>query len=59
VIPPCTSGGCRSSHLLAALEDLEAGHESDPEQLEKWKPGSTSVTLGDGETKSVTLKLTR
>ncbi len=46
-------------YLLAALEDLEAGDEGDPEQLEKWKPGATSVTLGDGETKSVTLKLAR
>ena len=46
-------------YLVAALEYLEPGDESDPEQLEKWKPGSTSVRLGDGETKSVTLKLAR
>jgi hypothetical protein len=46
-------------YLVAALEYLEPGDEGDPEQLEKWKPGSTSVTLGDGEAKSITLKLTR
>ena len=46
-------------YLVAALELLEPGDESDPEQLEKWKPGSTSVRLGDGEAKSITLKLTR
>jgi hypothetical protein len=46
-------------YLVAALEYLESGDEGDPEQLEKWKRGSTSVTLEDGEAKSITLKLTR
>ena len=46
-------------YLVAALEYLEPGDESDPELLEKWRAGSTSVTLGDGETKSITLRLTR
>ena len=46
-------------YLVAAIEYLEPGDESDPELLEKWRPESTRVTLGDGETKSITVKLTR
>jgi len=36
---------------------VESGEETDPEQLEKWKSLATRVTLADGESKSLTLKL--
>jgi hypothetical protein len=46
-------------YLVVALEYIEPGEEGDPEQLEHWRPGATSVTLADGEAGSVTLRLTR
>jgi hypothetical protein len=46
-------------YLLVALEYLEAGEESDPEQLEKWKNAATRLPLKEGEQKTVTLKLIR
>ncbi len=44
-------------YFVIALDYVEAGEESDPEQLEKWKSLATRVTLGDAETKPLTLKL--
>ena len=46
-------------YLLVALEYLEAGEESDPEQLEKWKNTATRVSVKDGEQKILSLKLIR
>jgi len=46
-------------YLLVALEYLEAGEESDPEQLEKWKNTATRVSVKDGEQKVLSLKLIR
>ena len=46
-------------YLVIALEYLEAGEESDPEQLEKWKNAATRVSLKDGEQKVLPLKLSR
>ena len=40
-----------------ALDYVESGEESDPEQLEKWKALATRVTLADGESKPLILKL--
>jgi Carboxypeptidase regulatory-like domain len=46
-------------YLVIALEYLEAGEESDPEQLEKWKNAATRVSVKDGEQKVLSLKLSR
>ena len=46
-------------YLVVALEYLESGQEFDPEQLRAWEPMATKVSLGEGATQSVTLKLTR
>ena len=48
-----------ADYYLIALEYVETGQEMDPEQLEKWKPFGTRVTLADGESSSIVLKLTR
>jgi len=44
-------------YFVVALDYVESGEETDPEQLEKWKSLATRVTLADGESKSLTLKL--
>ena len=44
-------------YLVAAVEFLEPGEEGDPELLEKLRRHATTVTLGEGESKTVTLKL--
>jgi len=54
-----TRGLPPDDYLLVALDYLEAGQEQDPEQLEKWRTLATRVSLGDGESKSVALKLLR
>ena len=46
-------------YLVLALDYLEPGEESDPEQLEKWRSSATRVSLKDGEQKALTLKLVR
>lgn len=46
-------------YFVVALDYLEMGEESDPEQLEKWKSAANRVTLVDGEQKTVTLKLSQ
>ncbi len=46
-------------YQLIALEYLEPGEETDPEQLEKWKASAARVTLADGEPKVLTLKLSQ
>ena len=48
-----------ADYLLIALDYLEPGEEGDPEVLEKLRRGATTVTLADGETKTVSLKLSR
>jgi hypothetical protein len=42
---------------VVALDYVETGEESDPEQLEKWKGLATRVALSEGETKSLNLRL--
>ena len=44
-------------YLAAAVEDVEPGQETDPEFIERLAPTATSVTLTEGEKKTVTLKL--
>ena len=46
-------------YLVIALEYLESGEESDPEQLEKWKNAATRLSLKEGEQKVLSLKLNR
>jgi hypothetical protein len=44
-------------YLVVALDYLEPGQESDPEFLERLKSLGTSVRVGDGESKTITLKM--
>ncbi len=44
-------------YYVVALDYVEMGEESDPEQLEKWKSLATRVTLADAESKPLALKL--
>jgi hypothetical protein len=46
-------------YLVVALEYVETGQEHDPAQLEAWRPVATTVTLAEGEARTVTLKLIR
>jgi activator of 2-hydroxyglutaryl-CoA dehydratase len=43
---------------IAAVQSVEPGETSDPEFLEKLRDSATPLTLGDGETKTVDVKLT-
>jgi len=44
-------------YFVVALDYVEAGEETDAEQLEKWKSLATRVTLSEGEPKALNLKL--
>lgn len=44
-------------YLVAALEYLEPGDESDPEVLERLRAQATSISVGEGESKALTLKI--
>ena len=44
---------------VVAVEYIEEGGETNPDQLEKWKSTGTRLTLAEYEVKSVTLQLTR
>ena len=44
-------------YLAAAIDYLETGAERDPELLERLRTSATPVTLGEGESKRVTLKI--
>jgi hypothetical protein len=44
-------------YLVAAVDYMEPGEEQDPEFLERLRAVATSISLKDGEKKSVTLKL--
>ena len=46
-------------YLVVALEYVENGQELDPELLKVWAPLGAKVTLADGATQSIPLKLTR
>jgi len=51
------SGLPPEEYFVVALDYIEAGEETDAEQLEKWKSLATRVTLSEGETKPLNLKL--
>jgi hypothetical protein len=44
-------------YVAVALPYLEPGEEGDPDVLERLRPQGTPVTLGDGDTRQLTLKL--
>ena len=46
-------------YLVVALEYVESGQELDPEQLRTWEPLATKVTLDEGGTQTMSLKLAR
>ncbi len=48
-----------AEYLIAAVQSVEPGETSDPEFLEKLRDSATPLTLGDGETKTVDVKLTQ
>ncbi len=45
------------SYLVSAVEYLEQGSESDPDLLERLLPGASSLSLDEGETHQLDLKL--
>jgi protocatechuate 3,4-dioxygenase beta subunit len=46
-------------YCVVALEYLETGQEFDPEQLASWRTRATTIELRDGETKTLSLKMTQ
>jgi hypothetical protein len=44
-------------YLVAAVEFLESGEERDPELLRQLRSRATRVTLGEGETRTISLRL--
>jgi hypothetical protein len=44
-------------YLVAAVDYLETGADRDPELLDRLKESATPVTLGEGESKTLNLKL--
>jgi hypothetical protein len=46
-------------YLAVALDSLDEGESGDPEFLESLRGAATTLTLGDGEMKSVDLKLVK
>jgi Carboxypeptidase regulatory-like domain len=46
-------------YLVVAVEYLESGQEFDPDQLRVWEPVASKVSLGEGGTQAVTLRLAR
>jgi hypothetical protein len=49
----------RGRYLAVALEYLEEGQSEDPDYLEALRPLATRFTLGEGETKTLDLKVTK
>jgi hypothetical protein len=55
-----TLKGLRAGRYLAiALDYLEEGEEHDPDLLKEWARFATSFTLGDGESRTLDLKVTQ
>jgi hypothetical protein len=48
-----------SRYLAAAVESLDPGEERNPETLSRLRGVATTVDLSDGQTRSMTLRLTR
>jgi hypothetical protein len=51
------SGLPPGKYVAAVVDALEPGAEFDPDVLERLEPLSSRLTVGEGETKSVALKL--
>ena len=47
------------AYQVVAVEYLEPGEETDPARLENWRTTGTTVTLDEGEARSIALKLLR
>jgi hypothetical protein len=47
------------AYHVVAVEYLEPGEETDPARLENWRRTGSSVTLDDGEARSIALRLLR
>jgi hypothetical protein len=47
------------AYHVVAVEYLEPGEETDPARLENWRTTGSSVTLDDGEARSIALRLLR
>ena len=47
------------AYQVVAVEYLEPGEETDPARLENWRTTGSSVTLDDGEARSIALRLLR
>lgn len=47
------------AYKVVAVEYLEPGEETDPARLENWRTTGSSVTLDDGEARSIALRLLR
>ncbi len=47
------------AYQVVAVEYLEPGDETDPARLENWPTTGASVTLDDGEARSIALRLLR
>ena len=47
------------AYQVVAVEYLEPGEETDPARLENWRTMGTSVTLDEGEARSIALRLLR
>ena len=45
-------------YLAIAVDYLEEGEEHNPDLLKEWVRNATSFTLGDGETRTVNLRVT-
>jgi hypothetical protein len=45
-------------YVAIAIDSLEPGEERDPELLERLRPRGTRVTLGEGESRTVDLRMT-
>ena len=61
---PDQNGGFRiqglrpADYVVIAVDELEPGEEFDPELLEQYRQRATRITLHDGETRTLDLKLT-
>jgi protocatechuate 3,4-dioxygenase beta subunit len=47
------------TYIAVAVHEVEAGEASDPEYLERMRPNATKIAIGDGETKSLDLKVVK
>jgi hypothetical protein len=46
-------------YVVIAVPPLEAGDETDPDRLARWRSAGQRITLADGEARSVALTISR